>query len=70
MVGLGRSLELLNSLVELDQRHQRSASPVSQKNPDRIPSIKTLHEPDGGGGDGRRQREDELAGGASGHGRR
>ena len=34
-----------------------SASPVSQKNPDRIPIIKTLHEPDGGGG----QREDELA---------
>ena len=30
---------------------------VSQKNPDRIPIIKTLHEPDGGGG----QREDELA---------
>ena len=34
---------------------------VSQKNPDRIPIIKTLHKPDGGGGDGRRQREDELA---------
>ena len=30
---------------------------VSQKNPDRIPIIKTLHERDGGGG----QREDELA---------